>query len=35
MDWFDPTALPTMMPNMRRTVDAWLEFQRGGEFQLI
>jgi ADP-ribose pyrophosphatase YjhB (NUDIX family) len=33
--WTDPESLPTMLPNMRRTVSAYLSFKRSNAFQLI
>lgn len=33
--WCHPDALPEMVPNMRRTVEAWLRYRDGGGFQLI
>ncbi|HEY8575970.1 MAG TPA: NUDIX domain-containing protein [Devosia sp.] len=33
--WFDPNHLPEMVPNHRRSVEAWLRWKAGGGFQLI
>jgi ADP-ribose pyrophosphatase YjhB (NUDIX family) len=33
--WFDPDALPPLMPVMERTLDAFRRFRAGGGFQLI
>lgn len=33
--WFDLKALPEMLPNMRRTVEAYRAFQANGSFQMI
>jgi 8-oxo-dGTP pyrophosphatase MutT (NUDIX family) len=33
--WFSPTALPTMLPNMLRSIQAYLRFLESGEFQMI
>ena len=33
--WFAPDALPQMLPNMRRTVEAYLRFRQSGAFQII
>lgn len=35
LDWFAPTALPETLPNMQRSIDAYLRFKATGEFQLI
>ncbi len=35
MGWFEPSRLPEMLPNMRRTVEAYLRFKQSGEFQMI
>lgn len=35
LDWFTPDGLPEMLPNMRRSVEAYERFKRTGEFQLI
>ncbi|ATQ43509.1 NUDIX domain-containing protein [Caulobacter mirabilis] len=35
MGWFEPAGLPEMLPNMRRTVEAYLRFKQSGEFQMI
>lgn len=35
LDWFAPTALPETLPNMVRSVDAYLRFKATGQFQLI
>ena len=32
--WFEPHALPEMLPNMRRTVAAYDHFRRSGQFQM-
>ena len=33
--WWDPNDLPEMVPNHRRSVEAWLRWKAGGGFQLI
>ena len=33
--WFAPDALPTLMPVMRRTLDAYARFRATGAFQMI
>lgn len=33
--WFAPDALPEMLPNMARSVEAYVRFRRTGEFQMI
>lgn len=33
--WFDPHDLPEMVPNHRRSVEAWLRWKADGGFQLI
>jgi 8-oxo-dGTP pyrophosphatase MutT (NUDIX family) len=33
--WCDPHHLPEMIPNHRRSVEAWLRWRESGEFQLI
>ncbi|WP_374467756.1 NUDIX domain-containing protein [Phenylobacterium sp.] len=33
--WFDVATLPEMLPNMRRTVEAYRRFQETGAFQMI
>lgn len=35
LDWFDPARLPDMLPNMRRSVEAFLRFKATGAFQMI
>jgi 8-oxo-dGTP pyrophosphatase MutT (NUDIX family) len=35
IQWFSPTALPPMLPNMLRSIEAYGEFRRCGEFQMI
>jgi len=35
VSWFHPTRLPQMLPNMRRSIEAFLEFQKTGQFQMI
>lgn len=35
LEWFAVTDLPEMLPNMRRSIDAFLEFKRTGMFQLF
>lgn len=35
VDWVDPRALPVMLPNMRRSIEAFQEFERTGLFQII
>jgi 8-oxo-dGTP pyrophosphatase MutT (NUDIX family) len=34
LDFFDPSDLPAMEPCQHRTVEAYLEYRRTGEFQL-
>ena len=33
--WFDMDQLPEMLPNMRRTLDAYRRFKHDGTFQMI
>lgn len=33
--WFATDDLPPMLPNMRRTVEAWVRYRRNGQFQVI
>jgi 8-oxo-dGTP pyrophosphatase MutT (NUDIX family) len=33
--WFKPSELPHMLPNMKRSVEAYGRFKQTGEFQLI
>ena len=33
--WFDADALPDMLPNMTRTIDAYRVFMRTGDFQTL
>nr|WP_275448378.1 NUDIX domain-containing protein [Mesorhizobium sp. IRAMC:0171] len=33
--WFAPDALPDMLSNMARSVEAYLRFKKTGEFQMI
>lgn len=35
VEWFAPNALPPMLPNMRRTVEAYARFKQSGEFQIL
>jgi 8-oxo-dGTP pyrophosphatase MutT (NUDIX family) len=35
VEWFAPDALPNMLPNMRRSIDAYRSFRRTGSFQMI
>lgn len=35
VDWVHPSALPVMLPNMRRSIEAFQEFERTGVFQII
>ena len=35
VDWFPTSQLPSMLPNMRRSVEAYVRFLRTGEFQMI
>lgn len=35
VEWFEPENLPPMLPNMRRTVEAYIRFKRSGEFQTL
>lgn len=35
LEWFATSDLPEMLPNMRRSIDAFLEFKRTGMFQLF
>ncbi len=33
--WFAPDDLPPMLPNMRRTIEAYVRYRQTGEFQVI
>ena len=33
--WFSPAAVPPMLPNMLRSVDAYARFSQLGQFQMI
>jgi hypothetical protein len=33
--WFTFESLPAMLPNMTRSLDAYQQFKKTGEFQLI
>ncbi|WP_161808025.1 NUDIX domain-containing protein [Mesorhizobium sp. 1M-11] len=33
--WFAPDALPDMLPNMARSIEAYVRFRKTGEFQMI
>ncbi|MER9305689.1 NUDIX domain-containing protein [Mesorhizobium sp. M0293] len=33
--WFAPDGLPEMLPNMARSIDAYLRFKATGKFQMI
>ncbi|QFU16030.1 NUDIX domain-containing protein [Microvirga thermotolerans] len=33
--WFAPESLPSMLPNMRRSVEAYVRFKTTGAFQMI
>jgi hypothetical protein len=35
LGWFAPDDLPQMLPNMRRSVEAFVRFKVSGEFQMI
>jgi 8-oxo-dGTP pyrophosphatase MutT (NUDIX family) len=35
LDWFEPGELPAMLPNMKRSVEAYARFRQCGEFQMI
>lgn len=35
VDWFAPDELPPMLPNMRRTVEAYVRYKQSGAFQMI
>ena len=35
VDWFSTSQLPRMLPNMRRSVEAYVRFLQTGEFQMI
>ena len=35
IQWFSPTVLPPMLPNMLRSIEAYLKFSHSGEFQMI
>lgn len=35
VDWINPMALPPMLPNMRRSVEAFHRFEATGVFQMI
>ena len=34
LEWFNPVELPDMLPNMRRSEEAYLEFKHTGVFQV-
>jgi ADP-ribose pyrophosphatase YjhB (NUDIX family) len=35
LDWFSRSALPDMLPNMRRSIEAYDAFLSSGQFQMI
>lgn len=35
IDWIHPDALPAMLPNMRRSIEAFQRFEATGAFQMI
>lgn len=35
VDWVNPDALPAMLPNMHRSVEAFRQFEKTGVFQMI
>jgi len=35
LDWFDIANLPCMLPNMSKTIEAYIKFKATGSFQLI
>jgi len=35
VEWIDPSNLPVMLPNMRRSIEAFQEFERTRVFQMI
>lgn len=35
LDWFDPSHLPDMLPNMARTIEAYVRHKSTGQFQFI
>ncbi|MBZ9820376.1 NUDIX domain-containing protein [Mesorhizobium sp. CA4] len=35
VDWFAPDHLPEMLPNMARSIEAYLRFKVSGKFQMI
>ena len=35
LQWFKLATLPSMLPNMRRSIDAYMRFMTSGEFQMI
>jgi hypothetical protein len=35
VDWIDTDALPAMLPNMRRSIEAFKRFEATGAFQMI
>lgn len=35
LEWFDLEKLPKLLPNMERTINAYLKFSKNGEFQVI
>ncbi|WP_421365826.1 NUDIX domain-containing protein [Agrobacterium tumefaciens] len=35
VEWINPNTLPVMLPNMRRSIEAFQRFERTGVFQMI
>ena len=35
VQWFNPAALPPMLPNMHRSLEAYMRFSLSGQFQMI
>jgi 8-oxo-dGTP pyrophosphatase MutT (NUDIX family) len=35
LEWFAPEELPVMLPNMKRSIEAYARFRATGEFQMI
>ena len=35
LEWYNPAELPDMLPNMMRSVEAYLEFKHTGVFQIF
>ncbi|MEI9428126.1 hypothetical protein [Mesorhizobium sp. Cs1299R1N3] len=35
VEWFSVDSLPEMLPNMARSVEAYLRFKTTGKFQMI